>query len=387
MSVKSGTGRWVLLLSASLLASCGPKTPDADDWRPGADAKGIVVAATLPAGFADDPIGPVTGRPVYQITEQALYFPLAVELQQRVYRYDIRTREGRWQADMPEESTARRPALQTGRLFASSDMLRQRERPPEPEAQPFGRAKIRLEQHESTYSHTYYRIGFPFGSSGWVTHDYGDGTVALYSGTDASDMTLLLSQSYRADNYPFTAGWSPDGRYVLVLEMLESASHYRERKGHTPSLRFAVFGPYPVEKTEAEILAFHARADEKKRQGQLDSRLRRGLIDPEERYGKFYEELLDTIRSCSALVAITGPIDDLTLAPDRTLGLSDGSGEDDGRYFTFDIQTARGSGTLRAAAFYPETPERVRREIISRIVRYDLSFNGRIYFLDDCDPT
>ncbi|MDT8408116.1 MAG: hypothetical protein RQ741_00825 [Wenzhouxiangellaceae bacterium] len=97
-----------------------------------------------------------------------------------------------------------------------------------------------------------------------------------------------------------------------------------------------------------------------------------------------YEELLETIRSCSTLLAITGPVDELTLRPDRTLGLSSGSGEDDDRYFNFDIQAARGSGTLQAAAFYQETSERVRREIIGRIARYDLSFGGRNYYFDDC---
>ncbi|MDT8408115.1 MAG: hypothetical protein RQ741_00820 [Wenzhouxiangellaceae bacterium] len=119
-------------------------------------------------------------------------------------------------------------------------------------------------RYETSYSHRYYNIGFPFGKWGWVTRDYGDGSLKLYAGTDSSDPTLLLSQSYRADNYPFTAGWSPDGRYVLVLETLDSAGYYRKLKGHAPSLRFSVFGPYPTEKTEAEILAFHARADEQK---------------------------------------------------------------------------------------------------------------------------
>lgn len=382
--MQNGTERWLLLLSVIWLASCGPKTPDADDWQLGADAQGVIIEAALPPEFAADPVGPVMGRPVYMISEQAVYFPVAGGLQQRVYRYDIPARAGRWQEDMPERSTAGRLVFQNGRLFGSSDMLRQRKRPPEPEAQPLNGMEIRLQQNETTYSHSYYNIGFPFGSSGWVTRDYGDGALKLYAGADSSDPTLLLSQSYRADNYAFTAGWTPDGRYVLVLEMLESAAYYRERKGHAPSLRFAVFGPYAVEQTEAEILAFHARADQQERQRQLDSKLRRGLIGPEERYGKFYEELLETIRSCSALLAITGPIDELTLRPDRTLGLSDGSGDDDGRYFTFDFQAARGSGTLRAAAFFSETPERVRREIISRIVRYDLSFNGGNHYLDDC---
>lgn len=390
MSRQNRTARfpkWLLLLCVPLLASCGPQKPDADDWRLGAHAQGVVIEPALPAELTKDPkdpVGPVMGRPVYLITEQALYFPVARSLQQRVYRYDIPARAGRWQEEMPEQSTARRSAFQTGRLLGKSDMLRQRERAPEPEVQPFNGIKIRLEQSEMAYSHTYYNIGFPFGKWGWVTREYGDGTLKLYAGTDSSEPTVLLSQSYHADNYPFIAGWTPDGRYVVVLEMLESASYYRKKKGHAPSLRFAVFGPYPVERTEAEILAFHTRADEKERQRQLDRKLRQGLIGPEERYGAMYEELIVRIKSCSALLTITGPVETLALDPDQTLGLSGNTGDEAGKYFTFELQTDRGNGRLQAAAFYPQTPEQIRREIISKIARYDLSFNGKQHYFDVC---
>lgn len=384
MPRQARTQRSLLLLSALWLAACGPKTPDADDWQLGPQAEGVIIEATLPAESEDDPIGPMMLRPVYLIAEQALYFPVVVEMQQHVYRYDIATRKGHWQESMPAPPAAGAFGFQTDQLFGSSDALRQRERPPEPKAQPFGEHEIHLEQQETGYSHSYYSLGFPFGDSGWVTQDYGDGTLKLSAGLP-SDTTLLLSQSYRADNYPFTAGWSPDGRYVIVLESLESASYYRKRKGHSPSLRFAVFGPYAVDKTETEILAFHARADEKRKQRRLDSQLRQGLLAPEERYGVFYEELLETIESCSVLLAITGPVETLTLKPGQTLGLSDGTGDEDGKYFSFELQAARGTGVLQAAAFYPQTPERVRQEIIGKIARYDLSFNGKNHYFEDCE--
>lgn len=383
MPGKHGTGRWLLFYGVLWLAACSPKTPDADDWQPGPETEGAIVEVTLPAELADDPTGPIMGRPVYLITEQVLYVPVAGESRQHVYRYDIRARTGRWQESMPEQPVAGSPAFQSGQLFGSSDMLRQRERPPEPEAQPFGGATIHLEQQEEGYSHSYYNLGFPFGDSGWVKQDYGDGTLKLSAGTPA-ETTVLLSQSYRADNYPFTAGWSPDGRYVLVLEMLESASYYRQRKGQPPSLRFAVFGPYAVEKTQAEILAFHARAREKERQRRLDSRLRQGLIGPVQRYGEFYEKLLETIESCSALLAITGPIETLEPRPEQTLGLSGGGDDEAGKYFAFELRAVRGNGLLRAAAFYPQTPEHIRREIIGKIIPFDLYFDGKNHYLDDC---
>lgn len=383
MPIQDRTRRSMLLLSVLGLAACGPKTPDADDWRLGPQAEGVMIEEALPARFAFDPTGLVMGRPVYLIDEQALYFPVVMKMKQNVYRYDIKARKGRWQESMPKSAEGDF-AFQSNQLFGSSGVLRQRERSPEPKTQPFGAAEIHLTQHETGYSHSYYNLGFPFGDSGWVTQDYGDGTLELSVGTP-SDMTLLLSQSYRVDNYPFTAGWSPDGRYVVVLEMLDSASYYRKRKGHAPSLRFAVFGPYAVEKTEAEILAFHARAEEERKQRQLDGRLRQGLIAPEARYGVFYEELLETIQSCTALLAITGPIETLTLKPRQTLGLSDGAGDEDGKYFAFELKATGGNGELLAAAFYRQTPEGVRQEIIGKIARYDLSFNGRNHYFDDCE--
>lgn len=384
MSREDRTRKWLVFISVLWLAACGPKTPDADDWRLGARVEGVITEAMLPRPPADDLTGTVMGRPVYLITEQALYFPVVVEMQQHIYRYDIAARKGHWQESMPAESAAGVLGFQTDQLFGSSDALRQRERPPEPILQPFGDAAIHLEQQETGYSHSYYNVGFPFGDSGWVTEDYGDGALELSAGTPSAT-NLLLSQSYRVDNYPFTAGWSPDGRYVLVLEMLESASYYRKRKGHSPSLRFAVFGPYAVEKTEAEILAFHARVEKERKQRQLDSQLRQGLIAPEDRYGAFYEELLRTIQSCPALLAVTGPVEALTLKPGQTLGLSDGRGDEDGKYFTFELRAARGNGTLHAAAFYLQTPERVRQEIIGRITPYDLFFNGKNHYFDDCE--
>jgi len=196
---------------------------------------------------------------------------------------------------------------------------------------------------------------------------------------------LLLSQDYRADNYPFAAAWTPDGRYVVVLESLETASYYRGLKGQGSVLRFAVFGPYDVEQTQAEIIEAIARADEKTRQRQLDSRLREGLIGPGERYGDFYDDFVESLRACPVLLAITGPVEALTLQPSQTLALSDGSGDNDGLYFTFELRTANGAGVLRAAAFGPETPAQVRNKILDRIVSYDLTFNGKTHYLDGCE--
>ncbi|MDT8450797.1 MAG: hypothetical protein RQ847_11575 [Wenzhouxiangellaceae bacterium] len=86
-----------------------------------------------------------------------------------------------------------------------------------------------------------------------------------------------------------------------------------------------------------------ARADEKAHENALDRKFAQGLLSPEERYGRFYEELVETIRSCPALLAITGPVDTLTLRPGQTLALSDGSGAEAGKYFTFDLQAGRGN--------------------------------------------
>lgn len=378
------TGKLLLAGCVLWLASCRPERPAPGDWKRGPVAEGVIVEAKLPAGAGLATTGLSMGRPLYAIDEQALYFPLFIGMRQHVYRHDIVAETGQWREAMPTESTARRHLFRAGSLLGNSSYLRQHDNRPGSQAQPFGAMAVTLEQQETGYSRTYYRIGFPFGESGWVTRHYGDGNLKLFTGAGPGDETLLLSQNYKADNYSFSAGWSPDGRYVIVLEELTGASYHEQTRGRAPVLRFAVFGPYPVEKTEEEIIDFLARADEKARARSLDRKLAQGLITPEERYGRFYEELVETIRSCPALLAITGPVNTLTLRPGQTLDLSDGSGAEAGKYFTFDLQAGRGNGRLMAAAFYPETPGNMEQEIIGRIVRYDLSFDGRNHYFDAC---
>lgn len=373
--------KFLLVCCLSGLAACGPKKPAPGDWTPGPQAEGVVVEVELPAPMT----GLSMGRPLYGIEEKALYVPLFIGKRRHVYRHDIEAKTGHWQEAMPAESAARRHVFRAGTLLGDSSYLRQRNTHQGAREQPFGAATITLEQQEVGYSRTYYEFGFPFGESGWVTRHYGDGNLTLYAGTGAKDRIVLLFQEYQADNYSFTAGWSPDGRYVLVLEEVTGAAYYDQAAGRAPALRFAVFGPYPTGHTEAEIMDFLARADERARERQLDRELGQGLLTPQARYGRFYEELVETITSCSALLAITGPVSTLTLKPGRTLGLSNGDGKEAGKYFAFDLETGRGNGLLMAAAFYEETPEHIRQDIIGRIARYDLSFEGRNHYFDDCD--
>jgi hypothetical protein len=386
-SVRACAGSALLALGLLLLAACGAHAPDADDWALGPDATGRVVEAPLPAGYGQSPPGLAgIARAMYSIPERALYLPVFGAPGQSVYRYDIPARRGRWQPAPPESAALRRLAFEGAALFGSSRVLRDRDGPLAPAVQPFGTARLRLAQQESTYSRTWYNVGFPFGQSGWMTQRFGDGRLDLSVVDPSGDERLLLSQTYRADNVPFTAAWSPDGRHVLVIESLESASYYRIRAGREPALRFAVFGPFDVDKTRAEIVHALSEADERRRQRRLDRDLEQGRIAASERYGAFYQELIATIRSCPALLAVTGSIDALTLQPSRTLKLSDGHGDADGLYFTFELHAANGSGSLQAAAFRPETPPAVRREILARMIRYDLTFEGRQYFIDDCEP-
>ncbi|MBS3746411.1 MAG: hypothetical protein KGY49_05110 [Wenzhouxiangellaceae bacterium] len=378
--------QWLLVAALLAVAGCGAQKPDAADWTLGREAVGQVVEVKLPDTLDSTPSTLVSvSRALYSIEAQVLYLSVFSASGNLVYRYDIAARQGRWQEAAPAQSTVQRSMLNGKTLFGSSGVLRGRSGPPAPAAQPFGTAELWLTQHESTYSRTWYNVGFPFGRSGWMTEQYGDGRLELSAGAAATEKRLLLSQDYRADNYPFTAAWTPDGRYVVVLESLESTSYYRGLKGQDPELRFAVFGPYDVEQTQSGIVEAVARADEKKRQRQLDSRLREGLIGPGERYGDFYDDFVETLRGCPALLAITGPVEALTLQPSRTLALSDDSGDNDGLYFTFELRTENGAGVLRAAAFGPETPAQVRNKILDRIVRYDLTFNAKTHYLDACE--
>jgi len=327
---------------------------------------------------------PSLGRALYSIDERVLYLPVIRASGPSVYRFDIPTRQGRWQQTVPGASTSRRLLFAGDALLGSSRVLRDRTRPTEPVRQPFGGAALRVSQEEQTYSRTWYNVGFPFGQTGWRTEQYGVGRLELRLSDATTRETLLLSQAYRANNLPFTAGWSPNGRYVVVVESLESASYYRGRTAPEAALRFAVFGPFPVEKTQPEILRALAHGDEQRRQRLLDRGLRQGRITPAERYGAFYDELVENLRSCAALVAVTGPIEMLALKPSRTLDLSDGRGESDGLYFTFEVRTTNGDGELQTAAFYPATPQAVRERILSQIIRHDLAFEGERYFLDGC---
>lgn len=374
------TKRFLLAFCFLWLASCGPEPPDPGAWHSGPRAEGAIFEVELPPGTSFLS----SGTPKYDISGQVLYFPLFIGLQQHIYRFDLRTKMGRWQDKMPPESPVRRDLLRDSRLLGDSSYLRRNGRQPAPQQQPFGAVLITVEQHETRYSRTYYQVGFPLGEYGWVTRDYGDGRLDLYTSTGAGDRTLLLSQDYETDNYSFTAGWSPDGRHVVVLEEVTAASYHEQARGRVPTLRFAVFGPYPVEKTQQQIIDFFVRADEKAHEKQLDRKLAQRLLTPEERYGRFYEELVGRIRSCPAIEKITGPVNTLSLRRERTLGLSNGDGREAGKYFTFDLQGERGNGSLSAAAFYPETPPKTRREIIRKIARYDLAFEGQNHYLENC---
>jgi len=377
--------RWLLLVGTVGLAACGAKKPDADDWRADPDAPGLVEEIPLPDTLATVPTGlPVAGQVLYSIEQRALLFPLVTASMQTTYRHDIAGRRGRWLEGRPQPSVDWRALFRTDGLYGSTSSLR--DSLPEPVAQPFGTALLELAQQETSYRRTWYNIGFPFGQSGWRTEHYGDGTIHLRLGQPPEPMSVLLSQSYRANNFPFQAGWTPDGRFVVVVESLDSAAYFRGLKGRPPALRFAVFGPFETGATQAQIIAALARAEQVRRERALDDQLRAGEISPAQRYGPFYQALVEAVRSCPELTTITGPVETLRLDPAQTLGLTDGHGAEDGLYLTFELDAAHGVGTLRAAAFYPETPESARREISRRIVAFDLEFNGKRYSLGGCEP-
>jgi len=375
--------RWMLVVCTFWLAACGGKRPDADDWQTAPNAQGVVERIPLPDALGDAPAGlPATGPVLYSVEQRALLFPFVTASIQATYRYDIQARRGTWLESRPQPSTDLRPLFRTHDLYGGSRSLR--DSLPEPVAQPFGTALLDLTLDETSYSRTWYNVGFPFGKWGWMTEHYGDGSIHLRAGDSPESMRVLLSQTYRANNFPFLAGWTPDGRYVVVVESLDSATWYRGLEGKPPALRFALFGPFEVEANRAQIADALARADEVRRQRVLDDQLRTGKIAPERRYGPFYKALVEAIRTCPELTTITGPIEALRLDPRQTLGLTDGHGAEDGLYFTFELQAARGTGTLQAAAFYPETPESVRREISRLIVPLDLEFDGRRHALKFC---
>lgn len=374
----------MLVVCTWWLVACDGNRPDADAWLPGPDAQGMLAEIPLPDALATAPAGlPATAQVLYSIEQRTLLFPFVTASTQTMYRHDIVNRRGSWLEGRPRPSTDLRPMFRTDDLFGSSDSLRNSI--PQPVAQPFGTALLDVKLDETTYSRTWYNIGFPFGQRGWMSERYGDGSAQLRVGDSPESMRVLLSQTYRANNFPFRAGWTPDGRYVVVLELLEAAARYRGLKAHEPVLRFAVFGPFEVGATHAQIIDALARADEARQQRELDDQLRAGKILPDQRYGRIYQSLVEAIRSCPELLTITGPIETLRLLPSQTLGLSDGHGAEDGLYFTFELHAARGKGTLRAAAFYPETPGSVRREITRRMVAFDLEFAGQRRALETCN--
>ncbi|MDT8439363.1 MAG: hypothetical protein RQ729_10180 [Wenzhouxiangellaceae bacterium] len=374
----------ILALCALLLTACRSNTPDADDWQLGAEADGIATEIALPAAL-------VAGagayleliEPTYVIKEQALYLPVVSAAGKQVFRYTIDTRQGQWQDSAPAVSGTHRPLLRGDVLWAGSRVARAAA--PRPVAQPFGKAELRLKLEETTYTRRWYNIGFPFGQSGWMSEQYGDGFLAVHFEAPARQATLLLSQHYRADNIPFQVAWTADGRYVVAIEVLSEAALQRDGIGRPPALRLAVFGPFPVERTPAGVVQALAQADERQRQRELDTQLRDGRIGPEARYGPAYSELLATLRDCTELLAITGPIERLELVPSQTLELSDGRDDNDGWYFQFELESASGRGALLAAAFRPETPQAVRAEITRKIVPFDLTFNGESHRFRHCE--
>lgn len=122
-----------------------------------------------------------------------------------------------------------------------------------------------------------------------------------------------------ADNTGFTAGWTPDGRYVFAIEEVSDGTYYRALDGQEPALHFAVFGPFPVDADTDEVLSDMVDREEKARVRGLNEKLKRGEVTPAQRYGRMYEELEETILACPPIIAKIGSIESLTLQPERRL--------------------------------------------------------------------
>ena len=210
--------------------------------------------------------------------------------------------------------------------------------------------ELRTSIEETTYE-VERRSGWLFGSDTYM-EKVGDGTVTLTLQDEDGSSLFTLRDQYTQNSKDYTANFTPDGRYVLIVLPDDPQSTAAKLPG---GHRLILVGGLPVEDDKEVIIAdlsLKGQAREAHQaQQRLEQQYRDGLITPEVYYGDVYVNARNKIRNCSELRNLIGNITSLQVQ-DRILGF--GQPEVVGKVFTFDYQARTGSGNLQVIVLEPE---------------------------------
>jgi hypothetical protein len=215
--------------------------------------------------------------------------------------------------------------------------------------QPYGDLSLHTTINETTYE-VERTAGFPFFGEEYV-EQLGDGKVRLEL-TGPDGVLFSIEDQYIENSSEFTATFTPDGRYVVViLPDLPETPAAQLPGGH----RLILVGGLPINRNKLEIVAeltLKGKAKEEFEAKQLArQKYRDGLITAEAFYGKVYVKALDKIRRCQDINLIIGEIESLSVH-DNILDF--GQPETVGKVFTFDYNAPGSSGEIQVIVLDPE---------------------------------
>jgi hypothetical protein len=215
--------------------------------------------------------------------------------------------------------------------------------------QPYGDLTLRTTINETTYE-VERSTGFPFFGEEHV-EQLGDGTVRLeLSGSEG--VLFFIDDQYIGNSSEFTAMFTPDGRYVVVILPDQPETPAAQLPG---GHRLLLVGGLPINRDKLEIVAeltLKGKAKEEFVAKQLArQQYRDGLITAETFYGEVYVKALEKINRCEDINIIIGEIESFKVH-DNVLDF--GQPETVGKVFTFDYKARASAGEIQVIVLDPE---------------------------------
>ena len=215
--------------------------------------------------------------------------------------------------------------------------------------QPYGDLSLRTTINETTYE-VERTTGFPFFGEAYV-EQLGDGKVRLEL-TGPDGVLFSIEDQYIENSSQFTAMFTPDGRYVVVILPDQPGTFAAQLPG---GHRLILVGGLPINRDKLEVIAeltLKGKAKEEFEARQLArQKYRDGLITAEAFYGEVYVKALDKIRRCQDINLIIGQIESLSVHGNI---LDFGQPETVGKVFTFDYKAPDSSGEIQVIVLDPE---------------------------------
>ncbi|MBT4493109.1 MAG: hypothetical protein HOC70_07675 [Gammaproteobacteria bacterium] len=215
--------------------------------------------------------------------------------------------------------------------------------------QPNGALVLRTIIDETTYE-VERTAGFPFFGDSYA-EQVGDGKVSLEL-SGAEGVLFSIEDRYTENSSEFTAMFTPDGRYVLVVLPDEPESAAAQLPG---GHRLVLVGGLPIDRDKLKVVAeltLKGKAKEEFETRQIEQQqYRDGLITAEAYYGEVYVKAVDKIRRCDDITYIIGEIERLAV---RDSVLDFGQPKIVGKVFAFDYEAPTSSGEIQVIVLDPE---------------------------------